>query len=110
MSAHLGTRCFTWAYTLSRAYHLTGKRTLCSGFLAVHGDFPEGKPDKPGPKLDSAQEVALRLIALTFAIQVFSSASSATPERVQLLVQAIADHAAHPQHSGMHVPKTTITC
>jgi hypothetical protein len=47
-----------------------------------------------GPHWISAQEVALRLIALTFASQAFATSKFSTPKRSRLLVQAIAAHAA----------------
>lgn len=85
---------FTWAYTLSRAYHLTGEERYAQAFWQYTETFLKANPTNLGPNWISAQEVALRLIALTFAIQAFSSAPSSTNERVQQLAQAIADHAA----------------
>jgi hypothetical protein len=46
-----------------------------------------------GPHWVSAQEVALRLMALAWAGQVFSTAQETTSERRTLLRQALADHA-----------------
>jgi hypothetical protein len=47
-----------------------------------------------GPHWESAQEVALRLIAFVFAAQVFASSQHATPQRAALLAQAVADCAS----------------
>lgn len=85
---------FTWAYTLSRAYHLTTDERYAQAFWKFTEIFLTANPVNLGPNWISAQEVAIRLIALTFAIQIFSSAPSSTTERIQQLARAIADHAA----------------
>lgn len=85
---------FGWAIVLARAYHLTHNHGYAQYFWAMLDSFLTSNPTNQGPHWASAQEVALRLIALVFANQVFSDAPSSTPEHRLLLAQAIADHAA----------------
>jgi hypothetical protein len=85
---------FGWAVTLARAYHLSGNEDYPRAFWQVTQAFIEANPANQGPHWASAQEVALRLIALVFAIQIFSPSSESTPSRMALLSQSIAEHAA----------------
>jgi hypothetical protein len=85
---------FTWIYPLVRAYILSGDESYVETFWHEFEAFADINLPNLGPNWVSAQEVALRLISLTFAIQVFSSAGSSTPERINRLSMVIADHAA----------------
>jgi hypothetical protein len=84
---------FGWAFLLGRAYCLTGSEDYAQLFWQLGERFLEANPVNLGPNWASGQEVALRLIALSFAIQVFSASPHSTPERKRCLLQAIADHA-----------------
>jgi hypothetical protein len=85
---------FGWAFLLGRAYCLTGSEAYAQLFWQLTERFLEANPVNLGPNWTSGQEVALRLIALTFAFQVFSDSAQTTLERKRRLIQAVADHAA----------------
>jgi hypothetical protein len=85
---------FGWAYTLGRAYWMCGEERYSQAFWNYTEAFWEANPPYLGPHWSSAQEVALRLIALAFAAQIFSGSQHSTPDRLARLAQAIADHAA----------------
>jgi hypothetical protein len=83
-----------WAFTLGRGYYLTGDERYSQAFWANTEKFIEANPPYLGPNWSSAQEVALRLIALAWSLRIFLTSSVSTPERQARLVQVIADHAA----------------
>ena len=85
---------FGWAFTLGRAYHLTGNERYPEAFWRYFETFQEANPVNFGPNWESAQEVALRMLALAFAAQVFADSQHTTSSRTSLLAQSIADHAA----------------
>jgi hypothetical protein len=84
---------FGWAYTLARAYHLSKNDEYVETFWREFDAFTDINLTNLGPNWVSAQEVALRLIALTFAYQVFSASPITTPIRKIRLSKSIADHA-----------------
>ncbi len=84
---------FGWACTLARAYLLSGNEKYAESFWKHTEYFLESNPSFLGPHWASAQEVAIRLIALAFAIQAFTGAKSTTPARLNNLAKAIAIHA-----------------
>ena len=85
---------FTWVYTLARAYHLSEDEVYTETFWREFEAFADINLTNLGPNWISGQEVAFRLIAFTFAYQVFSSSVTSTPDRIERLSLAIADHAA----------------
>jgi len=84
---------FTWAYTLARAYLLSQDESYVETFWREFEAFADINITNLGPNWASAQEVAMRLIALTFAHQVFSPSSASTSQRINRLGKTIADHA-----------------
>jgi len=84
---------FGWTFTLGRAYHLTRDERYSEAFWGYFEMFQQANPVNQGPNWESAQEVALRLIALTFAAQIFAHSVHATSQRQSQITQAIADHA-----------------
>jgi hypothetical protein len=84
---------FGWAYTLGRAYHLAGDERYAAAFWAYTEAFLAANPPYFGPHWLSAQEVALRLMAWVFSLQVFANSGHTTPERENRLAKAIAAHA-----------------
>jgi hypothetical protein len=84
---------FGWAYTLGRAYHLSGDERYAQAFWNDLELFLQANPPNRGPHWISAQEVALRLMAFVFAAQVFAASPTSTLERMVCLAQAVADHA-----------------
>jgi hypothetical protein len=85
---------FGWAYTLGRAYHLSGDERYAAAFWCFAETFLEANPPYLGPHWVSAQEVALRLMAFVFALGSFARSLHTTPEREARLAGAIAVHAA----------------
>lgn len=83
-----------WAFTLGRAYHLTGDERYAGDFWRLLEAFLDANPPYLGLNWVSAQEAALRVLALAFAWQVFAGSSHSTPERAARLAWALAVHAA----------------
>jgi hypothetical protein len=84
---------FGWAYILARAYRLSGDERYPAAFWEYAETFFQANPPNCGPHWASAQEVALRLLALAFAGQVFGASPHSSPERQSWLAQAVAAHA-----------------
>ncbi len=84
---------FGWACTLARAYYLSGDEKYAENFWEHTGHFFATNPPYLGPHWASAQEVAVRLVALAFAYQVFSRSSRTTPASAAYLARSIAIHA-----------------
>ncbi len=84
---------FGWACTLARAYYLSDDEKYAEAFWGYTEQFISSNPAYFGPHWSSAQEVAIRLIALTFAFQIFVQSSRSTPERAEHLARALAIHA-----------------
>jgi hypothetical protein len=84
---------FGWACTLGRAYHLTGDERYPETFWRYFEIFQQGNPLNQGPNWESAQEVALRLIAFVFATQIFADSIHSTEDRMSKIGAAIAEHA-----------------
>ncbi|HEX6303821.1 MAG TPA: alginate lyase family protein [Anaerolineales bacterium] len=84
---------FGWAQTLARAYHLSEEEKYAQAFWAYTEAFLAANPPNMGPHWASAQEVALRLMALAFACQLLLDAAKSTSQRLERLADAIASHA-----------------
>jgi hypothetical protein len=84
---------FGWAYTLGRAFQLSGDERYPAAFWRFAEEFLQANPACMGPQWSSAQEVALRLMAFSFALRVFAGSAHTTAERVRRLAQAIGEHA-----------------
>jgi hypothetical protein len=80
---------FSWVFQLCQAYCLHADDALAHTFWHHLEIFLAANPEGQGPNWVSAQEVALRFIPWLFAAQTFQNSSESTPERWQLLVQAI---------------------
>ena len=85
---------FTWAFTLGRAYHLTNDERYPAAFWHYFETFSKANPPNLGPNWMSAQEVALRLIAFTFAAQIFAPSPHSTAIRHSQIAISVAAHAA----------------
>lgn len=84
---------FDWAYKLARAYRLTRDERYAEAFWRYTLQFIEGNPANLGPNWVSGQEIALRLIAMVFAYQVFASSPTSDSQRIDALSSAILAHA-----------------
>lgn len=84
---------FGWAFTLGRAYLVSGDERFSQSFWEHAETFLKSNPPYLGPQWTSGQEVAIRLMALVWAGQVFAGSPESTPERKEKLSSAIAAHA-----------------
>jgi Heparinase II/III-like protein/Heparinase II/III N-terminus len=84
---------FGWVFPLGRAYVLKQDERYASAFWQHAESFLINNPPNLGPNWASGQEVALRILAFTFALQVFGNAENTTHQRRQHLLAAIAEHA-----------------
>jgi len=85
---------FGWVYTLGRAYHLTQNQIYAETFWRYFETFTEANPPNMGPHWMNGQEVAIRLMALVWAGQIFETAASSSAERRARLAQSVVIHAA----------------
>jgi hypothetical protein len=84
---------FGWACKLAMAYHLSNDERYAKAFWLYTDLFLTSNPPFFGPHWSSAQEVAIRLVVLAFALQVFTQSKQVTPDRLEILAKAIAIHA-----------------
>lgn len=82
-----------WVFPLARAFYDTGDRRYAEGFWTLWESWSSGNPPNRGLQWTSAQEVALRLLALVFAFHVLAPAWGKRPERAAELARAILLHA-----------------
>jgi hypothetical protein len=93
---------FGWVYILGRAYHLTQNEIYAETFWSYFKKFNDANPPNIGPHWMNGQEVAIRLMALVWASQVFETppigggetAAASSAERRARLTESIAAHAA----------------
>jgi len=85
---------FGWAFTLGRAYHITQDEKYAEAFWKYFEQFTDGNPPYRGPHWMNGQEVAIRLMSLMWAAQVFQTASATSAERREHLIRSITHHAA----------------
>jgi hypothetical protein len=83
---------FGWVYPLAQAYSLSGDRRYVEGFWTLYASWLESNPPQAGLHWFSAQEVAIRLIALTFAAYTFSDVMEDEPQRWVDLLRGIVVH------------------
>lgn len=84
---------FVWAFTLARAYQLTKEEHYFDAFKQYFEIFQRENPAYLGANWTSGQEVALRIIALCFAYQVFSNSVTFTKDFSQTIKTSVAVHA-----------------
>lgn len=84
---------FGWAITLARAYARFADERCALVFWQRLEDFVAANPANAGPNWASAQEVALRLMAVSFAAGVFRASPHSTTDRMKLLRGFIVAHA-----------------
>ncbi len=84
---------FGWAFLLGRAYRLSGDEHYSEAFWNYTETFLDHNPLNCGPNWMNGQEVAIRLMAIVWALQVFSASPHSTPQRRDRLARSIAEHA-----------------
>ncbi len=85
---------FSWATVLARAYSVSKDEKYAQTFWAFTEGFLEKNPINMGIQWSSAQEVALRLISLSFSYSLFEGSVHTTPTRKTLFAQTIIEHAS----------------
>ncbi len=85
---------FGWAYTLGRAYYLNQNEAYAEAFWKYFEQFSGANPPNLGPHWMNGQEVAIRLMALVWAGQVFETAAASSVERRAHIADSMASHAA----------------
>jgi hypothetical protein len=84
---------FNWVFPLARAYSLFHDETYVQHFWQLFNDFTATNPFNSGLNWSSAQEVALRMIALIFSGSVFKDSKATDPQNMSLLLASIYLHA-----------------
>ena len=84
---------FGWAFTLSRAYLLSGDDCYAAYFWGQLETFTKNNPVNCGPNWASGQEVSLRLINLSLNAVCLLNSPESTPERLRLLNYSLVQHA-----------------
>jgi hypothetical protein len=84
---------FGWAYVLGRAYHLTQDERYAEAFWRHTETFLDANPPYLGPHWMNGQEVAIRLMALIWAQQVFEPAAASSAVRRARMAEAVVNHA-----------------
>lgn len=84
---------FGWVYPLAQAYAFSGEDRYFDDFWTLFSSWLDENPPQMGLHWYSAQEVAIRLIALLYAFHTFSDRLNEFPEGYVKLLAAIAIHA-----------------
>lgn len=92
---------FATAYTLARAYWLTGDAEYAGTFWRVIESWRDANPPNHGAHWRCGQEISLRLMAWCFSLYAFADAPTTTPDRIAMLVGMIAAQAERV--AGDHV-------
>lgn len=79
-----------WAFTLARAYACTGDNRFAEGFWRLWEDWIDANPPHGTAQWKCGQETSLRLMAVTFAVQVLADAPATTAERFARHLGAVA--------------------
>jgi hypothetical protein len=84
---------FGWVYPLAQAYALSGEARYFETFWTLYSSWLDANAPQVGLHWYSAQEVAIRLIALLFAAHTYSDAIREVPGRWSDLLKGIGIHA-----------------
>ncbi|MBC8334520.1 MAG: alginate lyase family protein [Anaerolineales bacterium] len=84
---------FGWAFTLGRAYRVSGDEKYAEAFWRHFEIFDTGNPVNMGPHWMNGQEIALRLMVFVWAAQVFFDSGESTSQRKERLAQSVVEHA-----------------
>lgn len=85
---------FAWAFSLGRGYLWTQQGRYAEGFWQLFESWRDANPPNCGPQWISAQEVALRLLALVFVRAAFRDWLAHRPEEERSLLATIGAHAS----------------
>lgn len=85
---------FGWAFTLARAYRLTGETKYAEGCWSLIEDWRRANPPNRGVHWASGQEAGLRILAMAFAERACFPVWRREPGRLLSVTQMIRWHAA----------------
>jgi hypothetical protein len=85
---------FGWALQLAQAYRLTGDELYPQAFWSLSERFFQANPPYQGVQWASAQEVAMRLMALALAARLFGASAALDGPHQGTLSRWMAIHAA----------------
>lgn len=85
---------FNWAIILGRAYYLSGSEKYALAFWQYFEEFQASNPVNRGLNWTSAQEAALRMIALIISAHLLKSSTHSTEERIKSLCIYVANLAS----------------
>jgi hypothetical protein len=85
---------FSWAIILGKAYYLSGSEKYARTFWQYFEEFKAANPINRGLNWTSAQEVALRMIALIISAHLLKNSKESTAERIKSLSTYVAEHAS----------------
>ncbi|MGV8026945.1 MAG: alginate lyase family protein [Anaerolineaceae bacterium] len=85
---------FTWAFTLARAFHLSGDVRYRDAFKIYLDAFNLLNPAYLGANWTSGQEAALRILALSFAYHLFSQSQHIPADLLPSIRSSVAVNAA----------------
>jgi hypothetical protein len=81
---------FAWAYALARAYAGDPEPEYAETFWRLLDSWMEANPPQIGPNWMCGQEIAIRVMALVFAVHAFWGSPATTPQRVAALLVLLA--------------------
>jgi len=93
---------FAWAFTLARAYSATGQEKFAEGFWALWMDWIDANPPNATAQWKCGQECSLRLMAVSFAVQVCANSAATTAARFVRHLGAVAALAARVARGGWY--------
>jgi len=82
-----------WAIELARIYSLTNDQKYVQAYWANIEKFLAANPPYLGPNWMSAQEAAIRIIALSFSLPLVWSSPESTLARKKRILESLAAHA-----------------
>ncbi len=85
---------FGWVFPLSRAYFLTHDARYAEAIWTLVDSWRDCNPPNSGPHWSSAQEVAIRLLAVIFALHATFERLAKSPQKLCEIAGLIAAHAA----------------
>ncbi len=84
---------FGWAFTLGRAYRISGDEKYAESFWRYFEIFDKANPVNMGPHWMNGQEVAIRLMVFVWAAQIFADSTETTAGRQNRIARSITEHA-----------------
>jgi hypothetical protein len=85
---------FGWVFPLIRAYLLTDDARYAETVWTLIDSWRDHNPPNSGPHWSSAQEVAIRLLAVIFALHATFESVARSPQKLCEIAALIAAHAA----------------